>query len=289
MILDCERYSGPCECGREHPLETRLVVVDYGCLNNFDEYMNRCGLTGKRTVLYDTNTYNLPGMVHVRADKEIILEAQGLHSEKDMIEAVIPQLDNPDVIITVGSGTLMDFARYPANKLGIPFVAIPTMASSDGFTANVCSIVIDGQKRSIPMHAPVLVVADLNIISSAPSHLVVSGVADILAKYISLADWKIAHLVSGEYYCERTAAAAQEALDLMLECVDTMHKGGVPDFEAMTMAQMISGLSMQLLGNSRAASGAEHLIARRVRRRRSGHLRRGIPPHGRPHPEGKAL
>ena len=264
MILDCERYSGPCECGREHPLETRLVVVDYGCLNNFDEYMDRCGLTGKRTVLYDTNTYNLPGMVHVRADKEIILEAQGLHSEKDMIEAVIPQLDNPDVIITVGSGTLMDFARYPANKLGIPFVAIPTMASSDGFTANVCSIVIDGQKRSIPMHAPVLVVADLNVISGAPSHLVVSGVADILAKYISLADWKIAHLVSGEYYCERTAAAAQEALDLMLECVDTMHKGGVPDFEAMTMAQMISGLSMQLLGNSRAASGAEHLIAHLV-------------------------
>ena len=192
MILDCERYSGPCECGREHPLETRLVVVDYGCLNNFDEYMDRCGLTGKRTVLYDTNTYNLPGMVHVRADKEIILEAQGLHSEKEMIEAVIPQLDNPDVIITVGSGTLMDFARYPANKLGIPFVAIPTMASSDGFTANVCSIVIDGQKRSIPMHAPVLVVADLNVISGAPSHLVVSGVADILAKYISLADWKIA-------------------------------------------------------------------------------------------------
>ena len=45
MILDCERYSGACECGREHPLETRMVVVEYGCLNNFDEYMDACGLT----------------------------------------------------------------------------------------------------------------------------------------------------------------------------------------------------------------------------------------------------
>ena len=71
MILDCAKYSGPCSCGREHPLETKMVAVEYGALNNFDEYMDRCGLTGRRTVLYDTNTYNLPGMVHVRADKEM--------------------------------------------------------------------------------------------------------------------------------------------------------------------------------------------------------------------------
>lgn len=264
MILDCERYAGQCECGREHPLETKMVVVDYGCLNDFDKYMDACGLTGKRTVLYDTNTYNLPGMVHVRADKELVLEAQGLHSEKNMIESIMPQLDDPDVIITVGSGTLMDFARYPAHELGIPFVAIPTLASSDGFTANICSVVIDGQKKSIPMEAPTLVLADLNIISGAPMFLNVSGVADILSKYISLADWKIATLVSGEYYCERVAGMAQEALDIMVECAEKMRHGEKPDYEGMTMAQMISGLTMQMLRNSRAASGAEHLIAHLV-------------------------
>ena len=264
MILDCAKYSGPCSCGREHPLETKMVAVEYGALNNFDEYMDRCGLTGRRTVLYDTNTYNLPGMVHVRADKEIVLEAKGLHSEKSLIEAVIPQLDDPDVIITVGSGTLMDFARYPAFKLGKPFVAIPTLASSDGFTANICSVVIDGFKRSIPMSAPALVVADLNIISGAPMFLAVSGVADILSKHISLTDWKIASLVSGEYYCERVAALARQSLDMMSACAEGMLRGERPDFEAMTMAQMISGLTMQMLGNSRAASGAEHLIAHLV-------------------------
>lgn len=264
MILDCAQYSGPCICGREHPLETKMVVVEYDALKNFDEYMDRCGLSGRRTVLYDTNTYNLPGVVHVRADKEIVLDANGLHSEKGLIEAVIPQLDDPDVIITVGSGTLMDFARYPAFKLGIPFVAIPTLASSDGFTANICSVVIDGQKKSIPMSAPALVVADLNIISGAPMFLTVSGIADILSKHISLADWKISRLVSGEYYCERVADMARQALDMMTDCANELLRGGKPDFEAMTMAQMISGLTMQMLRNSRAASGAEHLIAHLV-------------------------
>lgn len=149
MILDCAKYSGPCVCGRSHPLETKLVVAEYGALRDFDRYMDACGLTGRRTVLYDTNTYNLPGMVHVRADKEIVLEARGLHSEKGLIEAIVPELEEPDVIVTVGSGTLMDFARYNANSLGIPFVAIPTLASSDGFTANVCSVVIDGDRKSV--------------------------------------------------------------------------------------------------------------------------------------------
>ena len=44
--------------------------------------MDDCGLSGFRTVIYDTNTYNLPSMTHIRADQEIVLEAQGLHSEK---------------------------------------------------------------------------------------------------------------------------------------------------------------------------------------------------------------
>ena len=162
MILDCSKYVGPCRCGREHTLETKKVVVEYHALDKFDQYMDEVGLTGKRAVIYDTNTYNLPTLRHVRADQEIVLNAEGLHSEKGMIEDMMRQLDHPDVIVAVGSGTIMDFGRYPAYHLGIPFVAVPTLASSDGFTANICSIIIDGQKKSIPMQAAALVVCDLN-------------------------------------------------------------------------------------------------------------------------------
>lgn len=264
MILDCSKYVGPCRCGREHTLETKKVVVEYHALDKFDQYMDEVGLTGKRAVIYDTNTYNLPTLRHVRADQEIVLNAEGLHSEKGMIEDMMRQLDHPDVIVAVGSGTIMDFGRYPAYHLGIPFVAVPTLASSDGFTANICSIIIDGQKKSIPMQAAALVVCDLNVVSGAPLWLTVSGISDILAKYISLADWKIAHLVSGEYYCPMVADLAQEALTIMRKAADDMAAGGKPDFEAMTMAQMISGLTMQLLNHSRAASGAEHLMAHLV-------------------------
>ena len=61
------------------------------------------------------------------------------------------------------------------------------------------------------------------------------------------------------------AQLSQDALDTMRKAADTLAAGGEPDFEAMTMAQMMSGLTMQLLNHSRAASGAEHLMAHLVR------------------------
>ena len=265
MIMDCEKYVGKCVCGREHTLETKKVVVEYNALANFEQYMEDVGLAGKRrAVVYDTMVYQLTEGKHVKADQEIVLEAKGLHAEDTLIEEMMKQLDNPEVIVAFGAGTIMDFGRYPAYKLGIPFVAIPTLASSDVFTANICSAILNGQKKSTPMCAPILVVADLDIIKGAPARLVASGINDILAKYISLTDWRIAHLVAGEYFCPTVAELAEHALKLMREAADKYAATGVADHEAMTMAQMESGLTMQLLNHSRAASGAEHLMAHLV-------------------------
>ena len=263
MIMNCAQYTGKCVCGKEHTLETKMVVVEYNALANFEKYMEQVGLAGKRrTVVYDTNVYRLTEGKHIPCDQEIVLDANGLRSEDILIEKMMKDLDAPEVIVAFGAGTIMDFGRYPAYKLGIPFVAVPTLASSDGFTANICSVILEGQKKSVPMCAPILVVADLDIIKGAPARLVASGINDILSKYISLVDWRISHLVDGEYYCPMVAELAQQALSIMRNAADVYAETGKADIEAMTMAQMLSGLTM--LDHSRAASGAEHLIAHLV-------------------------
>ncbi len=265
MILDTSKYVGPCACGRDHELRTKLVVCEHGALKNFDKYMEDAGLSGFRTVIYDTNTYNLPSITHVKADQEIVLEAKGLHSEKGLIEDCMTRfVRKPDYVVVVGGGTLMDFGRYSAWKLGIPFVAIPTIVSSDGFTADICSIIIDGQKKSIPMQAADAVICDIDVVAGAPMFLTIAGVQDIMAKVVSIADWKIAHIVSGEYFCQKVCDMAQEALDLMTKCAYDLKAGKEPDIETMAYTQMLSGLTMQILSNSRAASGAEHLVAHLV-------------------------
>ena len=45
MIMDCSKYVGKCVCGKEHSLETKMVVVEYGALQSFENYMEAvvCG------------------------------------------------------------------------------------------------------------------------------------------------------------------------------------------------------------------------------------------------------
>ena len=71
-------------------------------------------------------------------------------------------------------------------------------------------------------------------------------------------------LVMGEYYCPMVAELAEHALKIMRGAADKLAETGEVDHEAMTMAQMKSGITMQLLDHSRAASGAEHLMAHLV-------------------------
>ena len=271
MIIDTSKYTGSCPCGRRHELRTKLIVCEYGALDRFEKYAEACGLRGFCTAVYDTNTYALEGLTHIPAGQEIVLDSDGLYSEKGKIEDMMSRLvRKPDYIAAIGGGTIMDFGRYSAHKLGIPFVSVPTALSSDGFTADVCSIMIDGHKRSIPMQAADAVICDLRVASKAPMALTVAGIEDILAKYISIADWKIAHLVSGEYFCDRICSMAQEALDTMARCAGSIACGGEPDFEAIAYAHMLSGLTIQIMSGSRAASGAEHLIAHLVEMKPAG-------------------
>ena len=112
MIMDCEKYVGKCVCGRDHELETKKVVVEYGAINNFEQYMADVGLAGKkRAVIYDTVIYKLTEGKHVAADQEIVLEANGLRAEDTVIEEMMKKLDNPEVIVAYGAGTIMDFGR----------------------------------------------------------------------------------------------------------------------------------------------------------------------------------
>ena len=259
MVFNCSELGGLCSCGKEHTIMTRKAIIEGGCMDHFEEYMKAEGFTGRRAVVYDSNTYSFSP--HLQADLEIVLPAKGLRTTKEWGESLLAQLQGLEVVVAVGSGTVMDICRYCAWKMDIPLVVCATVASMDGFCANVLSIIMDGHKYSLTTVAPSLVIADLNIIRNAPLFLSVSGICDILAKYTSLADWRIAHLVTGEYYCEKIAALAEDAAVSVMESCEGLLHGDLNAYEKMTYAQMLSGAAMQLIGNSRPASGAEHLVA----------------------------
>lgn len=262
MIIDSKKYNGPCSCGRSHEMATQLAVIQPGCLKNFDQYLNDAGLTGKRAAIYDQNTYHAKNLVRPQTAQEIILNPENLHANESATSTVLSQLD-PDVqvLVAVGSGTIHDITRFCAKERGIPFVACPTAASVDGFCSTVSAMTWGGFKKTLPGVAPILVLADIDIIKEAPPALALSGVGDVLGKYTALADWKIAHALTGEFLCPEIEALTRKAVEEVYTSCRQIASGSPAAFERLTYGLLLSGLAMQMMGNSRPASGAEHHIS----------------------------
>ena len=262
MIIDSKVYSGPCACGRNHPMDTQLAIVEAGCLSSLDAYVAQCGLSGFRTVIYDENTLAAKGMVPIGADQRIVLDPAGLHANEHGVALVMDQLSaQADYLVAVGSGTVHDITRYCAYLRGIPFVSCPTAASVDGFCSSVAAMTWEGAKKTLTAVAPRLVVADLNVIAQAPAYLARSGFGDMIGKYVALTDWRIARILTGEFYCDRIARITEEATRAVLDSAAGIAAGDTDAFGNLTYGLLLSGIAMQMMGNSRPASGAEHHIS----------------------------
>ena len=262
MIIDSQKYNGTCSCGHEHKMTTDFCVIESGCLAKIDEYIEKCGLKGFSVAIYDVNTYNATSRLHPKVDKEIILPPENLHADNHGVALAKERIpENCDYMIAVGSGTIHDITRYCAHEKGIPFVSCPTAASVDGFCSSVAAMTWDGFKKTLEAAAPKIVVADLDIISKAPMFLTNAGFGDMIGKYIALADWKIAHTLTGEYFCTTIHDMTMDATKAVTESAEAIKDGDIAAYEKLIYGLLMSGLAMQMLGNSRCASGAEHHIS----------------------------
>ncbi len=281
MIIDSTRLNGPCSCGRSHEMLTREAVIEPGCIRRLDEYAAKYGLTGRRAAIYDRSTYQAVGTARPAADQEIILDPHNLHANEIAVGMVKEQLwQGMDYLIAVGSGTIHDTTRYCANELGIPFISCPTAASVDGFCSTVSAMTWKGYKKTMPGTAPLFVLADLDIIKEAPLYLALSGAGDIFGKYTALADWNIAHVLTGEYLCPVIEKMTRDAVEAVRSCCEGLARKEEKAYEQLTYGLILSGLAMQLMGNSRPASGAEHHISHLIEMGPEGFAFRSDALHG---------
>lgn len=271
MYIDSKQLSGICSCGREHIMITEFCVIEQGCMARLPQYLAQVGLGGVSVSIYDENTYYAKGLTRPAADYEIILPADSLHADDHGVELLTERLPaHCDFLIAIGSGTVHDLTRYCAYTRGIPFVSCPTAASVDGFCAPVAAMTWHGFKKTLTAVPPKLVVADLDVIMQAPPFLIRSGFGDMIGKFIALADWKIGHLLTGEYFCDHICSMTMGATNAVLESAEGIRTGTVSAYEKLTYGLLMSGLAMQMIGNSRPASGAEHHISHLIEMRPAG-------------------
>ncbi len=252
-----------CECGRDHTLLTREYVIEENAYAALPALLNKLGYKNTVLAVYDENTRAaaqdklsaaLPGAV------SFVLPGDAVHPDEERVEQTLQAISehNPDVVLAVGGGVVCDIVRYATFKANIPFISVPTAASVDGFVSGAAAMTFNGAKISMATQAPVAVVADLGIIAAAPKKLAASGVGDMLAKYISIADWKIGHLISGEYFCPFIAKISQDAVESIVQYLPDIKNGGIEGTRRLIEGLIHSGLAMQMANITRPASSFEH-------------------------------
>ena len=266
MKIDVNEFLKPCSCGRKHEIVVDDIIIERGAIAQLPDILKRPAYADKKSLVMicDENTYEAAGKqveTLIPGIKKIILNPENLHANEHGVEAAKKGLETAgdvDLMIAVGSGTIHDITRYQAYEMKIPFFSVPTAASVDGFVSTVAAMTWHGFKKSFTAVSPVVVIADTDIFKNAPLRLTASGVSDLLGKYTALADWKITHILTGEYICDEICSMEYEALDRLKESLDGLTTGDEAAYENLMYGLLLSGLAMQMTGNSRPASGAEH-------------------------------
>lgn len=262
MRVELERFSKTCSCGKEHAIQVQNIYIE----SNAVQYLKDVLIPYKKPVIIcDNNTKKAsyePMEQYFKQYDVIEITNKDIHANNyyvDLVEELF--LPDTDVLIAVGAGTIHDLTRYVACQHNIPFISVPTAASVDGFVSTVAAMTWHGMKKTLPAAAPVCVFADTDIFSKAPYRLTASGISDLLGKYTALLDWKVSHLVTGEYFCQEVYDLEKEAVYQVEQVLEQIKEGSKSGMEKLMYALILSGLAMQMVGNSRPASGAEHHVS----------------------------
>jgi len=160
-------------------------------------------------------------------------------------------------LIGVGGGKALDVAKFTASLAGLPYFAVPTSLSSDGFCSPQASLTLEGKRRSLPTGLPYAVVVDLAVCQRAPLMLWHSGVGDLSSKFTAVWDWKLAFHRRGVPVND-LAALMSDASVFQFMANPVLDGQGI---RLLATALMLNGVAMEIAGSSRPASGSEHLIS----------------------------
>ena len=255
-----------CKCGKDHIFTSRVIVKE-GALQELPGLLAQYGAK-KVFLIADKNTYAAAGKTareiiegSVQVLSCVFNEAALEPDERSVGRAIMYYESDCDVVIGVGSGVINDISKIVANVAGKPYIIVGTAPSMDGYASATSSMTRDGLKISLNSKCADVIVGDLDVLCNAPAKMMASGLGDMLAKYVSICEWRIANLITGEYYCEDIAQLVREALKKCADNAEGLLKRDKEAVKAVFEGLVIGGVAMAYAGVSRPASGVEHYFS----------------------------
>ena len=179
------------------------------------------------------------------------------HSFLHTIQRITSLRGRPQAIVGLGGGKALDVAKYIAFLTKLPYFAVPTSLSNDGFSSPQSSLTVEGKRRSFAASMPFGVVVDTEVCLRAPKLLTLSGIGDLAAKFTAIQDWKLAFHHHGESVDDFAALLSDGSVHAFMARPNLDTDG----IRLLATSLMLNGIAMEVCGSSRPASGSEHLIS----------------------------
>ena len=163
FIVDPKRCDALCTCGIKHPIMKVKIYSEEDAYSLLAEDCKKFVGDGSALLLDDENTHLAAGeklsrCLDKKSVKYNVLKLPGDSSVTDiLVEKIHGEISEHDLILSVGAGTINDLAKYASNQSGIPYWAVPTACSMNGYTSSIAAVKVKGVKRTLPAKPPPLI------------------------------------------------------------------------------------------------------------------------------------
>lgn len=241
-----------------------ILKIGKGTLNDLGKYISASGM--KNAVIYFGNglidMFGQQVMDSLKKENVTVVEYRELDSTniEDIIKLAFDIDAKAQVIVGIGGGKVIDVAKYAAYLRKLPFISIPTSASSDGFSSASASLMVNGRRTSVPARMAYGIIADTEIIKSAPERFLYSGIGDMVSKITSLYDWLFESELGYSEMNDFAVMIAKKAVNSFVRTPFETIKDDLFLKELLDSLAM-SGVANEIAGGSTPTSGSEHLIS----------------------------
>lgn len=241
-----------------------LLKVEPGALDQLGSYF-REGHIQKVVIFFGNGLIDMFGsrVMNSLSNANIeVLEYQELDSVKleDITSLAFTLPVKTQAVIGIGGGKVIDAAKYMGFLRKLPFISIPTSASSDGFSSASASLLIEGRRNSVPAKMAYGIIADTEVIKSAPDRFLYSGIGDMVSKITSLYDWQYEEDHGYDEVNDFAMMIAKKAVNSFVRTPFETIKDNLFLKELLDSLAM-SGIANEIAGSSAPTSGSEHLIS----------------------------
>lgn len=259
-----ENRTGDVKMAGSHIAIPTILKVGKGTLGNLGMYLQANQM--KNAVIYFGNgLIEMFGNMVMQSLKEEginVVEYRELDTIRieDIMELAFSINVKTQVIVGIGGGKVIDAAKYAAYLRKIPFISVPTSASSDGFSSASASLLVDGKRNSVPARMAYGIIADTDIIKSAPEKFLYSGIGDLVSKITALYDWVYEEENGCTVVNDFAVMIAKKAVNSFVRTPFETIKDELFLRELLDSLAM-SGIANEIAGSSAPTSGSEHLIS----------------------------